>query len=116
MLLINPIEKNFSEEKDVALKAAFIFLAPDVDPKKDRQTVATPKVELTVVATNNYPEAETVARELVEEGIEAIELCGGFGNKGTGRIADAVAGKAAVGVVRFDGHPGLGGKSGDELF
>jgi len=32
------------------------------------------------------------------------------------RIAEAVAGKAAVGVVRFDGHPGLGGKSGDELF
>lgn len=50
------------------------------------------------------------------EGIEAIELCGGLGNRGTGRIADAVAGKAAVGVVRFDGHPGLGGKSGDELF
>jgi hypothetical protein len=48
--------------------------------------------------------------------VEAIELCGGFGNKGTGRIAEAVAGKAAVGVVRFDGHPGLDGKSGDELF
>jgi len=53
---------------------------------------------------------------LVLEGVEAIELCGGFGNKGTARIAEAVAGKAAVGVVRFDGHPGLSGKSGDELF
>ncbi|MGW8186107.1 MAG: DUF6506 family protein [Desulfobacterales bacterium] len=51
---------------------------------------------------------------MVDEGIEAVELCGGFGNKGTARIVDAVAGKAAVGVVRFDGHPGLGGKSGDE--
>jgi hypothetical protein len=27
-----------------------------------------------------------------------------------------VEGKAAVGVVRFDGHPGLGGKSGDAIF
>ena len=26
------------------------------------------------------------------------------------------AGEAAVGVVRFDGHPGLDGKSGDEHF
>jgi hypothetical protein len=27
-----------------------------------------------------------------------------------------VAGKAKIGVVRFDGHPGLDNKSGDELF
>jgi hypothetical protein len=100
----------------MTLKAAFIFLAPEVDPENDRQTVVTPKVELTAVAAKNYKEAERVARQLVEEGIEAIELCGGFGNKGTARIAEAVAGKAAVGVVRFDGHPGLAGKSGDELF
>jgi hypothetical protein len=100
----------------MTLKAAFIFLAPAVDPEKDRQTVVTPKVELTAVAASNYEEAERVALELVEQGIAAIELCGGFGNKGTARIAKAVAGKAAVGVVRFDGHPGLNGKSGDELF
>ena len=100
----------------MALKAAFIFLAPEVDPDKDRQVVVTPQVELTVVAANNYKEAEAVAIKLVDEGIEAIELCGGFGHRGTARNAEAVAGKAAVGVVRFDGHPGLGGKSGDELF
>ena len=100
----------------MTLKAAFIFLAPEVDPDKDRQTVVTPQVELTVVAAGNYKEAEAVAIKLVDEGIVAIELCGGFGNKGTARIAEAVAGKAAVGVVRFDGHPGLDGKSGDELF
>ncbi len=100
----------------MALKAAFIFLAPDVDPDRDRQTVVTPQVELTAVAAGNYQEAEAVAVKLVEEGIEAIELCGGFGNRGTALIAEAVAGKAAVGVVRFDGHPGLGGKSGDALF
>jgi hypothetical protein len=102
--------------EDMTLKAAFIFLAPEVDPQKDRQTVVTPQVELTAVAVGSYAEAEAVAVELVNEGIEAIELCGGFGNRGTARITDAVAGKAAVGVVRFDGHPGLGGKSGDELF
>ena len=100
----------------MALKAAFIFLAPEVDPAKDRKTVITPQVELTAVAAKNYQQAEAVAVELVEQGIEAIELCGGFGNKGTARIAEAVAGKAAVGAVRFDGHPGLGGKSGDEIF
>ncbi len=98
------------------MKAAFIFVAPDVDPSKDRGTVITPKVELTSVAVNNYAEAVNVARQLVEEGVEAIELCGGFGHVGTARVAAAVEGKAKVGVVRFDGHPGLDNKSGDELF
>jgi len=100
----------------MTLKAAFIFLAPDVEPQKHRATVVTPQVELTAIAARDYAEAQQVAQMLVSEGVEAIELCGGFGNIGTARIAKAVAGKAAVGVVRFDGHPGLGGKSGDELF
>ena len=68
----------------MALKAAFVFVAPDVDPKVHRQTVVTPQVELTAVAVNNY--------------------------------AEAVGDKAAVGVVRFDNHPGLEFKSGDVLF
>jgi hypothetical protein len=32
------------------------------------------------------------------------------------RVAEAVGDRAFVGVVRFDRHPGLGYKSGDELF
>lgn len=78
--------------------------------------MVTPQVELAAVAAGNYKEAEAVAVELVNEGIAAIKLCGGFGNGGAAQIAETVVGKAAVGVVRFDGHPGLGGKSGDELF
>jgi hypothetical protein len=31
-------------------------------------------------------------------------------------VAEAVGDKVAVGVVRFDNHPGLEFKSGDELF
>lgn len=100
----------------MALKAAFIFLAPDTDPLIHRQTVVTPQVELTAVAVNDYAEAVTVCLDLLEEGIEAFELCGGFGSMGTAQVAGALQGKAAVGVVRFDFHPGLGFKSGDELF
>ncbi|MBM4432260.1 MAG: hypothetical protein FJ026_18210 [Chloroflexi bacterium] len=100
----------------MALKAAFVFVAPEANPAKHRAVVATPAVELTVVGVVNYAEAEKVARALVDEGIVAIELCGGFGHEGTARIVKAVQGKAAVGVVRFDNHPGLEGKSGDALF
>jgi hypothetical protein len=104
------------EVNDMALKAAFIFLAPAVDPDKHHATVVTPEVELTAVAVRDYAQAEEIARALVANGVTAIELCGGFGHGGAARIAAAVAGKAAVGVVRFDNHPGLDGKSGDELF
>jgi hypothetical protein len=100
----------------MALKAAFIFVAPEADPATHRATVVTPAVELTAVAARDYAQAEKVARDLVAEGIVAIELCGGFGHEGTARIVKAVQGKAAVGVVRFDCHPGLEGKSGDALF
>ncbi len=100
----------------MALKAAFIFLAPGADPAVHRTQVATPGVELTVVGVADYAQAERIARGLVGEGIVAVELCGGFGHEGTARIVRAVEGKAAVGVVRFDSHPGLEGKSGDTVF
>ncbi|WP_085310859.1 DUF6506 family protein [Planktotalea arctica] len=100
----------------MSLKAAFIFLADGANSTTDRQVVSTPSVDLTVIGTANYADAEKVAISLIADGIAAIELCGGFGIVGAARIAKAVAGKAAVGVVRFDGHPGLDGKSGDTVF
>ncbi len=100
----------------MALKAAFIFVAPAVNPQQHRATVVTPEVELTAVAVNNYNEAVEVCRAMVNEGFVAFELCGGFGHIGAAKVAEALEGKAAVGVVRFDNHPGLEFKSGDELF
>lgn len=60
--------------------------------------------------------AVRVAEELVAQGVGAIELCAGFGVEGAAMVKRAVEGKAAVGVVRFDNHPGFEFKSGDELF
>lgn len=98
------------------LKAAFLFLAGGADSAANRAVNVTPSVELLSVGVKDYADAVAVAKELVKEGYGAIELCGGFGHKGTAMIVDAVEGKAAVGVVRFDGHPGLDNKSGDLLF
>ena len=99
------------------LKAAFIFIAPNADPTKHRQWVETPAVHLLAVGVKDYAQAAATAKELVQkEGIKAIELCGGFGNKGAALIAEAVGSDIAVGVVRFDRHPGLGNVSGDTLF
>jgi hypothetical protein len=98
------------------LQAAFIFIAPGADPKVNRGTVETPSVCLTSIGVSTYEQGAEAAKEMVANGIGAIELCGGFGIRGTYMVEQAVEGKAKVGVVRFDAHPGLGFKSGDEIF
>ena len=99
------------------LKAAFIFVAPEAEPAQHQAWVKTDQVHLLAVAVKDYAQAVETAKKLVDEqGIGAIELCGGFGTQGTALVAEAVAGKAVVGVVRFDIHPGLGNVSGDALF
>jgi len=100
----------------MTLKAAFIFVAPEANPEKHRSIIQTPAVELTTVGVKNYSDAVSEAKALVDNGVVAIELCGGFGAEGTALVKKAVGSKAAVGAVRFDNHPGLGGKSGDDLF
>ncbi len=97
-------------------KAAFLFVAPKANEKEHRTVIHTPELELTVVGVGNYREAVVAAKSLIAQGVEAIELCAGFGVRGIAEIKAAVAGKALVGVVRFDGHPAFGNRSGDELF
>lgn len=100
----------------MALQAAFIFLAGESNPEEHQGVVETPTVHLHVYAVSTYEQAVELAEKLVEQGITAIELCGGFGNIGTGMIAKAVQGKADVGIVKFDRHPGLDCQSGDSIF
>jgi Zn-dependent alcohol dehydrogenase len=100
----------------VALKAAFIFIAPNADPVNHRSVIETEQVTLITVGVQNYDSAVKEAVKLTDEGVVAIELCGGFGHNGTAMVSNAVKEKAVVGVVRFDHHPGLDNKSGDELF
>ena len=58
----------------MSLNAAFIFLADGANSDTDRQRVSTPTVNLTVIGAADYDDAETVVRQLVADGIDAIEL------------------------------------------
>ena len=68
------------------VNAAFIFIAPNVDYKKDRTVVDTPGVSLNVIGVNTYEEGVIVAKEMADKGVKAIELCAGFGNIGIAKI------------------------------
>ena len=98
------------------LEAAFIFIAPGADPVVHRGVVETPGVRLTSIGVATYEQGAAAAAEMAGAGCTAIELCGGFGIRGTYLVEQAVHGRARVGAVRFDLHPGLENKSGDELF
>lgn len=100
----------------MALKAAFLFVAPNTEPEMHRAVIHTPEVELTVVGVRDYREAVSEAKKLAAAGVGAFELCAGFGVTGVAALKQAVGEQALVGVVRFDGHPGFGHRSGDELF
>jgi len=94
---------------------AFITLAAGANPEEHRTVLKTPGYDLVVVAVPDYAAACAVAQELAAGGIDTIELCAGFGHLGVAEVARAVP-SAHVGAVRFDGHPRLGGKSGDTRF
>jgi hypothetical protein len=79
-----------------------------------RTSIDLGQSEMLMVGVGSYESARDEARKLADEGVILIELCGGFGVVGHARVAEAVAGKVRVGVVRFDNHPGYDNASGDD--
>ena len=97
-------------------ECAFIYVAPGLDPQKQRAEIPSTDINMNVVGCSTYSEAVEVAKELVAKGCTALELCAGFGNEGIAMIKRAVGPDIAVGAIKFDFHPAFGFKSGDELF
>lgn len=99
-----------------SFKAAFMVVIPGANSTKHRNIVSSDELSLTTVFVENYEEAALIAKELLDDGITAIELCAGFGNKGVQIVAEALNYQIPIGVVRFDNHPALGNQSGDKMF
>ncbi|MFC2024282.1 DUF6506 family protein [Chloroflexota bacterium] len=95
-------------------KVVFMFWNPSADPVNHRSDLDLGSSVLTSIGVKDYEQAVNIAKDLVKEGAIAFELCGGFGNIGTARVAEAVPG-VPVGVVKFDIHPLLEAKSGDQV-
>jgi len=86
------------------MKWAFIYL---LEPDESERTDVLGA--LVSVGVRNIGEAAAAARRLIGEGVELIELCGGFGGEGLGVVVNAVAGKVPVGGVFYgvDASAGL---------
>ena len=82
-------------------KFGFIVTGAGYDPAHHRIVMASHAMEMIAVGVSRPEQGVAVALELVEQGIELLELCGGFGPLGTAPILEAIGGRIPVGSVAY---------------
>lgn len=80
---------------------AYIFEQPGADPVADRIELETEGQRTALVPVGDVGQAVEVARRLVGEGVQLLELCGGFGAIDVARVVASVEGRVPVGSVAF---------------
>ncbi|WP_436776418.1 DUF6506 family protein [Yinghuangia sp. YIM S09857] len=80
---------------------AFIYTAPGLSSDGHRTVVDEGGARTVLVGVPAPSDGPAVARELVAEGVQLIELCGGFGPVWTAKIIEAVDGGVPVGAVGY---------------
>lgn len=78
------------------MKFCFIVLGT-FDVKLDRAVIHDGVAQIVGVST--IDEACTIAKQLLEEGVGCIELCGAFGEEGAKQIIEATENKIPVGYI-----------------
>ncbi|MFD9963096.1 DUF6506 family protein [Amycolatopsis sp. NPDC058986] len=87
----------------------FVYLADGADPARDTSIVDTGSCRTVLIGMAAPDQVVDVARRLVDDGAQLIELCGGFGPQWTARVLDAVGDRVPVGAVTYgtESVPGL---------
>jgi hypothetical protein len=80
---------------------AYIYEHPGADPLADRFILDRSDQRTLLVPVADAARAPAVAVDLVAEGVQLIELCGGFPLAAAARVAEAVRGRVPVGHVTF---------------
>lgn len=78
--------------------AAFVYLAPDADPREDRIEHA----DATFIPVQDEADVERVARTLADDGVAILELYGGLGVRAAAAALRGSGGSLAVGFVDAD--------------
>ena len=79
------------------MKFAYLIMDKIFDSKKDRAIIHNGVSQ--IIGVSDIEEACQIAKELQIEGIDCIELCGGFREEGARKIIEATDNKVAVGFV-----------------
>jgi hypothetical protein len=87
--------------KPAVLLEGLILIEDGADSKTDRIVRNNGRVRKTIVFVSEPAEGPAIAIELADQGVELIELDGGFGSLWAAQIFEAISGRAAVGFVSF---------------
>lgn len=79
----------------------FIVTGAGMDPARHRGEISSEQFTSITVGVSRPEQALEVARQLVADGVQLIELCGGFGPVWTARVIEAVDGAVPVGSVGY---------------
>lgn len=82
---------------------AYIFLGVGMDEKKHRSMMKSDQTTCVIVGLDPANKARVVelAKELVADGAQMIELCGGFGAIWAAKVIEALKGTVPVGGVFY---------------
>lgn len=82
-------------------KFGFIVTGSELTPDNHRVSLTSPTFEMIVVGISVPSQGLQVARLMVEEGVQLIELCGGFGPIWTAKVIEEIDGSVPVGSVGY---------------
>lgn len=84
-------------------KWAYIYLSPGFSPEEN--TITTGNQHCIFIAVgidfNDKERVIPIAKQLVKEGVQMIELCGGFGPIWIAKVSEAIDNAVPVGSVAY---------------
>jgi hypothetical protein len=82
---------------------AYIFLSPEFDAKRHVATLESKKCRFKTIGIDIAKKEQVldIAKELVAEGVQLIELCGGFGPQWIAKVSAAIQDKVPIGGVFY---------------
>jgi hypothetical protein len=79
----------------------FIYTGSGNDPSRTRAVLGSDACKLIAVGIEKPEQGLAVAQQMVADGVQLIELCGGFGPVWTAKIIAAIDDRVPVGSVGY---------------
>lgn len=79
----------------------FIVKGEGYNARTNKSTLDSGTFKTTVVGVETEEQAIEVAKQMFAEGIQIVELCGGFDSKSADKIMDVLENSMPVGYVTF---------------
>ena len=83
-------------------KSATIIMGKIYDAKRDRVEIKTKNFTTIIQPVKDFDDAKRIIRELVEEGVGNIELCGAFGKEKARELIELTDHKVGISYVVTD--------------